>query len=300
MRWSTALFGAALGAFITPVPSAAAWCQMTTSVRRPTAAAPCVMAEAGEFPLAWRRRCTETSLSIFAARDLEDAAVRGVVQDAIDTWTTVGCDASGTPTGLSVALLDAPSECSQAVHHASGRNVSSIVFVADGWSTERMHDPRAYALTLVWHDPRSGEIWDADMDVNEARGTYAVCPPEGCAPGFVDLPNVLTHEMGHYFGLGHTPDDALATMWSSAEPAETLKRDLQPDDAAGLCALYPPGSLPETCDPTPRGGLGLDCGPGSDCGCSVPGRRAPYATGLGGAALALLGLTLRRRRRSGR
>jgi hypothetical protein len=215
---------------------------------------------------------------------LSEEEVRSVLRRSIDTWTGVEC--GGIRTGLEVTLLAELNRCTAASYFLDGQNVNSVIFVREGWSDERMHDPRAYAVTLVWHDPRSGEIWDADVEINEARGPYAVCPASGCEPGQVDLENTLTHEMGHYFGLAHTPDDPLATMWAMAVDGETLKRDLQPDDIAGLCAIYPPGTLPDTCDPTPRGGLGLDCQrPG--CGCRVVGRGAPDSTPLAGLLPAL-------------
>ncbi len=134
------------------------------------------------------------------------------------------------------------------------------------------------------------------MEINEARGEFGVCPEDLCPAGLIDLPNVLTHEMGHYFGIGHTPHDPEATMWISAMPDETHKRDLQPDDVEAMCSIYPPGSLPDECDPAPRGGLELDCGPGPSCGCRAPGTGGehPGAIAIGLAMLAIV--TVRQRR----
>jgi hypothetical protein len=279
--------------------TARAWCQMTTSLRRPTFEEPCVLPREGEFPLAWRRRCTSISLSTMGSRSLSHDEVRGVLRRSIDTWVTVEC--SGARTGLEVAVLPELNDCTEGSHFPDGRNVHSLMFVPAGWTSERGHDPAAYAVTLVWHDPRSGEIWDVDIEMNDQRiddhGGFAICPEDGCPPDVIDLQNVLTHEMGHYFGLAHTPHDRLATMWAMAVPGETIKRDLQPDDIAGICGIYPPGTLPTECNPEPRGGLGLDCRPPT-CGCRIPGGRARSDAGPGRAlAVAALAAALAARRR---
>lgn len=306
-----ALVVAVVAAAIVALPGAhaSAWCQMTSSGRSPEPGEPCVLASPPDtFPLAWAHRCTSISFSTMGSNDLSSDEVAAVFADAITTWEGVRCD--GQPTGLDVELLVDLNACTGASHFTRDSNVHTVVFVAEGWVEERMHRADAYAVTLVWHDPRSGEIWDVDMEINEARGPYAVCPAEGCTGDVVDLPNVITHEMGHYFGLGHTPDDSLATMWAAAESDETLKRDLRDDDIAGLCAIYPPASLPEACDHTPRGGLNLECvrhasgGFYSDgsCACSTPGARASSrgagAAALGLAALVIAGARLGRRRRA--
>lgn len=257
-------------AIAAPSASASAWCQMTSSNRTAGPGEPCIIANPPEtFPLAWRRRCTSISLSSMGSRDLSHEQVRDVFEASISTWESALC--GGTPTGLAVEILLETNGCTSASHFTGDRNVHAIMFVPSGWSDERMHDPRAYAVTLVWHDRRSGEIWDVDMEINEQRGPFSICPASGCGPGVVDLENVVTHEMGHYFGLAHTPDDQLATMWGSAEPNETFKRDLQPDDIEGICSVYMPGSLSAECDPTPRGGLNLECTRRGSCDCGVPG-----------------------------
>jgi hypothetical protein len=277
---------------------ASAWCQMVSGNIRPTPSEPCVLApnHEGIFALAWNRRCTSISVSeALPPRDLSVTEVQDVLRGGISAWTTADCGGAGV-TGLSVDVLSETNACSAASHYTNGRNVHSVIFVRDGWADERGHDTRAYAVTFVWHDPSTGIIRDADMEINEARGEYAVCPELGCTDGRIDLPNVLTHELGHYFGLAHTPDDVNATMHASAPPGETMKRTLAADDVTGICTMYPPGALPEACDPAPNGGLDLACAPPSSCGCAAPGAerggRGPLALLL---ALAL-GLGLGRRR----
>ncbi len=273
----------------------AAWCRMTTSLRSPTAAEPCVLPDPSTDPpeqfLAWQRPCTSLTLSEVApSSDLLEAEVLGALQRSINTWEEVQC--GGQPVGLQLGILEARNTCDDALYRDDGGNTNQLMFVQD-WA-RRDFDAGAFALTIVWHRRSTGEILDADVVINEQRGPYAICPAAGCvAERGVDLENVLTHELGHYFGIAHsTVTDA--TMFVSAVAGETIKRDLDADDVAALCEIYPPGTFADAqCDFQPRGGLDLDCEEG--CSVSGVGRSAP-AWALGLLALAAVALTRRRLR----
>lgn len=62
-------------------------------------------------------------------------------------------------------------------------------------------------------------------------------PALECA-GTYDLENVLTHEFGHFFGLGENRENRAATMFSSTSSCETHKRTLSADDTHALRTLY--------------------------------------------------------------
>lgn len=295
MRAELIGLGLALATVATAPSRAEAWCQMVSGDIRPTVDEPCVLASnhEGIHPLAWRHRCTSISVSeTMPPRDLSIAEVQELLRTDFATWTTVDC--GGATTGLSVEVLGETNLCTEAVHNTSGHNVHSVMFVSEGWSSDRAHDPRAYAVTYVWHDPSTGEILDADMEINQQRGIYTICPEEGCTDGRIDLPNVLTHEIGHYFGIAHTPDDPFATMYASAPAGETIKRTLTVDDTTALCTMYPAGALPDACDPDPIGGLDLTCAPPGNCGCRTSDTRHSTSAAL---PLALVGLALAWRRR---
>ena len=97
-----------------------------------------------------------------------------------------------------------------------------------------------------------------------AGGPYANCPDSGCpsgtptSPGPADLGSIVTHEIGHFIGIGHSEIEE-ATMFASNARESVEKRTLAPDDIAAVCTVYPPGNLDQTCDPAPKGGLELDC-----------------------------------------
>ena len=275
-------------------PGAAnAWCRMTTSTRQPTASEPCVYPDTTEDPperfLAWTRPCTSVALSVEAlSDDLIEPELLGVLERSIATWESVQC--SGAPLGVDIAIRDEQSTCLEPLYRDDGGNVNAIMFVQD-WR-DRMYDPAAFAVTTVWHRRSTGEILDADMEVNEQRGPYGICPPEGCLDDrTVDLENVVTHELGHYLGLAHSTDPD-ATMFASAIAGETIKRDLADDDVAGICEVYPPGQPAGECDYTPRGGLTLHC----EEGCSVAAVGSRGGSGAGAWMVAFAALWWSRRR----
>lgn len=297
MRGARLLVGLAsvLGVGVTIASSATAhaWCRMTTSSRSPSPGEPCILpdptAEPPEQFLEWLEPCSALTLSAAApSDDLTEDEVRGVFARSIATWESVQCD--GMALGIDIELIDDRSTCVEPLYRDDGGNVNTVMFVAD-WG-DRMYDPAAFAVTTVWHRRSTGEILDVDMEVNERRGPFGICPPEGCLDDrVVDLENVVTHELGHYLGLAHSTDPA-ATMFASAVAGETVKRDLSSDDADGICEVYPAGRPAGECDYAPRGGLVLHC----EEGCSVAAPGTGRATGFA-FVVALAGLFAFRRRR---
>jgi MYXO-CTERM domain-containing protein len=131
----------------------------------------------------------------------------------------------------------------------------------------------------------------------------------------------LTHELGHVLGLDHpcddgtivpTPTDHLgqtipscqpewrlpteikeSTMYNYSGLAEIKKRTLEPDDKAGVCAIYPASADPELCEP-------IRFHP-QDCGCnqiSASGDPVGLSLPFWLAALGLYVLTRRSRRKT--
>jgi len=291
---------------------ARAWCQMTTynGRRLPEEVGLCVLTSnhPGESVLAWQRRCTSISLSSEQpSSTLSMEQVRGVFQRSIASWTSVDC--GGATTGLSVDVLMDTNLCASATHNREGRNVHSVMFIQEGWVSERRLSNIAFAITYVWHNADTGEIYDVDMLLNDAatgsRGDFAICSEDECprdpgGPFTVDLENIITHEMGHYFGVAHTENLNIdATMLEFAPSGERSKRSLEEDDMTAVCSIYAEGTLPAACDNTPRGGLALDC-QAHNCGCATPGlpsssRPLALASLVGLAAM----VWAKRRRRAG-
>ncbi len=89
------------------------------------------------------------------------------------------------------------------------------------------------AITVVTTLP-NGEIIDSDIEINASNNTIGF---DG-APLDFDLRNLLTHEIGHFIGLDHS-EVFDATMEFETRKGQIKKRDLDPDDVAGVCEIFP-------------------------------------------------------------
>jgi hypothetical protein len=225
--WSAALVLMASIGCLPATALAHPYCRLTTKM--PLPGDTCSQQGVG---LAWQRACISFSMTQRQRPDPPLDTMRNVADTSFDTWMKVTCD--GEPIALQVRETEALGECTTPEYNKRSANANTVIFVSD-WS-KRDLPMDAFGLTLVWHNPNSGEIYDADMQINETLGSLAVCRGT-CLPGRVDLQNVLTHEAGHFLGLGHS-SDLTATMAAKAMVGETKKRDLAQDDRDGLCEIY--------------------------------------------------------------
>jgi MYXO-CTERM domain-containing protein len=213
-------------------------------------------------PLYWPTRCVGFSVQRDASVDVDLETARAVAQQAFAAWSSVAC-----PTGApSIVASDQGSvSCDRQEYNAEGKNANIIIFRDEEWAYA---DMGALALTVVTYALETGEIRDADIELN---GEAAVFTTSDTAVE-VDLPSILTHEAGHFLGLAHTPIDG-ATMQLEYPPQSVVLRSLEPDDVSGICAVYPP-EREAPCDAEPHNGLGDECATPLDedgCGCAVPG-----------------------------
>jgi hypothetical protein len=185
-------------------------------------------------------------------------------------------------------------------------NQHVIVFRDDHWPHSDANN--TLALTTVTFDPTTGEIFDADMEINSHDQTLTVTGPLP-ASGY-DFESIVTHETGHFLGMAHS-GDARATMFAHYQPGTMSMRNLSSDDVMGICSVYSPngtratsagGAVTEAvCDPTPRHGFSTACGDTSKKGCipSSIGGRAPGSEGAL-ATLAVIAAAWGARRRARR
>ena len=162
----------------------------------------------------------------------------------------------------------------------------------DRWDDDAAHPAGATAITVVTYDHETGQILDADVELNlrSALNPGGYVFDAAGDPASVDLQTVLTHELGHVQGLAHSADRA-AVMWFAAGRT-FARRALTPDDVAAICAVAPPAPA-VACEPAASGAPRPVLPPEQGCATAPSPRRA------GGAAMFALGL-LGRRRRPGR
>jgi len=230
-------------------------------------------------PLYWKNACVGFSLQKDASRQVSLNDAEQAIITAFNKWTGTSCPTDGTgPSRVSIDVRYlGPVNCGTVKYNDKGPNQHVIVFRDGEWN--HMDSNNTLGLTSVQYDPNTGEIFDADMELNTAQQSLTVhdpIPDQG-----YDLASIVTHESGHFLGLAHSLDDN-ATMYAQYKPGSTHMRNLTPDDVSGICGAYLPSGQrgdsgeplvqAEACDPTPRGGYTLDCATDTKS-CSV----SPFA-----------------------
>lgn len=94
------------------------------------------------------------------------------------------------------------------------------------------------AATLTgYYTTQTGDdrIYDADIYTNQAYQYYS-SGETGCS-GEYDINGIMTHEVGHVIGIGHS-NVAGATMYPSVSACNAGNRTLEADDIAARDDLY--------------------------------------------------------------
>jgi hypothetical protein len=253
VRWG---FAAAIGVAVLGAPAAAAgaFCRTTTAhepVPYDPVASGCWTQGA---PLAWagaQRIPYAISQTASDQMSLDDAT--RIAHLAFDAWNTASCN--GQPPNVQ-AYDDGPvspdavaddcglKACDPTVHDT----LHVVVFDDVVWPH---NDPNnTLALTTVTYGIDSGEIFDADIEVNTAQ--HKITAQEPPPSGTFALRAILTHEAGHFFGLAHATSTT-PIMYAQYQPdAVTLTQD----DVDGVCSIYPPENRAGCVCDAARGGHG--------------------------------------------
>jgi hypothetical protein len=260
------------------------------------------------LPLFWANACVSYDIQQAASRQISyDDASKGIAK-AFLKWTGAACASSdGTTSRPSIDVRDfGPVACNLVQYDQTGPNQHVIIFSDTEWPYD--DSSNMLALTTVTYDKLTGEIYDADMEINTHDQTLSVSID--VPTGGYDYESIVTHETGHFLGMAHATD-AHATMYAHYSVGMDTMRALAVDDTQGICSIYSPdglrhvaraaspsGTVPEgACDPTPRHGFTSQCmSSGSACGMSPRRDSRPVAPVVGVAGWAALIFRGRRRR----
>ena len=247
------IFGLAIGgiALVGGEGAASAFCRSTTCT------GDCPRDEDGckttGEALFWPSRCVGFSVQEDGTANLPMEEVRAVIEAGFLAWTDLPCEVGAATIAFSPQGEVA---CRKAEYDPDGPNANVVMFQDTKWDYAGVENN--LAKTTVTYDTGTGEIFDADIELNFAFNELTV----GDDAVVYDLGSLVTHEIGHFIGLDHTPDP-LATMFAGYAEGETIQRTLEDDDIAGVCAIYPPGR-DAACAPEPNNGRGDACGGGEE------------------------------------
>lgn len=181
------------------------------------------------------------------APGLNDGSDLTAIRSAFDSWEAVTC-----------SLLTFEEKAWTAPSIVS-RDLKNKVF----WAKTQAEwgyvggQPTTLALTFAFYDLQTKRAQDADIILNGVDWMWTTA--QGSAGNKVaDVETVVLHEIGHFFGLGHT-NDANAVMYPQNNAA--IRRQPASDDQTGVCALYPDGMA--------LAPIGAPCQQNPDCASSV-------------------------------
>jgi hypothetical protein len=241
-------------------------------------------------PLYWNR--TEVPVLVYAAQPpppLTPAKLVDIVNAGAASWSRkdTGCTA--------LHLLVGSKAAARAPVAADG--VNRLMLRSDRWcpgdatTVDDCYDPFILAMTTVTRRLSTGEILDADVEINAVDYRWGdVVEDGGKSDDLNDLQSTVTHELGHLIGLAHTcsldgappalddrgrpvpscdavPEEQETTMFPLILPGATGARTLSHDELRAACDIYP------ALDPS------LEAQP---LGCSLGGRGSagPWVSAL--------------------
>ena len=122
----------------------------------------------------------------------EEAA--DAISTAFTRWTGATCPTEGkgrSRTSIDVRDLG-PADCAKVEYVSGVANQNVVLFRDDTWK----YGKQVLGLTTVVYNPDTGEIYNADMEINTLdMEPLAIRDP--VAPDAYDFASVVTHEAGH-------------------------------------------------------------------------------------------------------
>ena len=180
-------------------------------------------------PVTWSATSVSYRLNDAGSDNFSFPALEAAAAEAWDAWAGPCC------TGWSV--VEVPPTPARWLN-SPGENV--IAFEESQWDGLLGDPATTIGITLLAGPTTGCSIDEADVLFNGVQWVFISGDPV-LGSRQVNLPAALTHELGHFLGLGHT-DVPGATM-TAVQDRGADGATLEPDDLVGVCELYPASCL---------------------------------------------------------
>jgi hypothetical protein len=287
------------------------WSETASAFCRTTTCQTCVQPDEGcveeGTKLFWPGSCITYDVNQNGSQWATYEETKAAADLAFHAWqsATVTCDGAGVNPTFELQNLG-PVACDRHEYNDQsktfGGNANIVVFHDGDWPEADQAGPGLIALTTVSFEVSSGQIFDADIEINGQNRISPVTPD----PTSYDLQSILTHEAGHFFGLAHAIESCSAvggdcpTMTRQYPRGSDAFRTLEADDIAGICAIYPANRAVSDSACVPRHGFASTCGttdkPAGCCAVAPGARSRPRAEAVLAGLVGLAVFLLRRRR----
>lgn len=169
--------------------------------------------------LTWSAPNIGWNLHVAGSADIADGSHEAAIQHAFSSWESVGGSQIEFTRGADVA--------------AGPAGPTHVVMWDEAGETGYFpSNSGIVALTPISYDTGSGNILDADVIFNGIDYDWSTVG----ADDTFDVQDVLTHELGHFIGLDHSPTLG-GSMWPYVSPKQWLHRSLSLDDRSGAIAV---------------------------------------------------------------
>ena len=176
--------------------------------------------------LAWSSPNITWRLNTTGSDDIDDESFIPAIEHGFQVWEDVTGSTLNFTRGADTTSVDpAP-------------NSTHIVAFDEGNSSGYFPSGSGIvAITPISFNTVNGNILDADILFNGSQFNFST---DG-SPGTFDVQDVLTHEIGHFVGLDHSPQVS-GTMWPFVSTTQWLHRSLTADEEAGAVAIATAGT----------------------------------------------------------
>ena len=226
-----ALLAAAAMAVVSVPSTALGFCRTTTCGPGQCSANPsCEFCLEGGRPLFWGGRCISFGVQAAGSplRGVDFETTRNVIGSAYAKWMSVDC--GGAPPDLELRDFGAIN-CGRQEYNQTAGNANVWMFRDDYWPYSGAN--ATLALTTITFNVKTGEIFDADVEINSIQNPITL----GDTNIQADLDSIVTHEAGHFLGLSHSCEKD-ATMFASYKLGEVDCAPWKPTTLLGsaLCS----------------------------------------------------------------